>query len=55
MGSLSANHSTWKSRLPPYQILIRLQETETFLAGIFHGLWCILQDGIEFEPICRLN
>jgi hypothetical protein len=25
------------------------------LAGIFHGLWCILQDGNEFEPICRLN
>jgi hypothetical protein len=25
------------------------------LAGIFHGLWCILQDGIEVETICRLD
>jgi hypothetical protein len=27
----------------------------TLLAGIFHGPWYILQDGIEFEPICRLS
>jgi DMSO/TMAO reductase YedYZ molybdopterin-dependent catalytic subunit len=52
--------AAWTSEAEITKVEISTNGGETWhdthlLAVIFHGLWCILQDGIEFEPICRLN